>query len=62
MAQQSPDRGSGWDPRGWSTGKIIVLVLALAAFVVMLTWERGHFPGEQPAPGKAGEVGAARTG
>jgi hypothetical protein len=52
MAQQSPDRGSGWDPRGWSTGKIIVLVLALAAFVVMLTWDRGHFPGEQPAPAK----------
>jgi hypothetical protein len=40
------------DPRGWSTGKIIVLVLALVAFVAMLTWDRGHFPGEQPAPAK----------
>jgi hypothetical protein len=40
------------DPRGWSTGKIIVLVLALAAFVAMLTWDRGHFPGEQSAPVK----------
>lgn len=52
MAQQSPDRGSGWNSRGWSAGKIIVLVLALAAFVVMLTWDRGHFPGEQATPAK----------
>jgi hypothetical protein len=52
MVQQSRDRNSHWDPRGWSAGKIIVLVLALAAFVVMLTWDRGHFPSEQAVPTK----------
>lgn len=52
MTQQSPNRPSGWHPRGWSTGRIVVLVLALAAFVAMLTWDRGHFSSEQAVPTK----------
>jgi hypothetical protein len=52
MTQQSPNPHAGWDPRGWGAGKIVVFVAALAAFVVMLTWDRGHFPGEQAAPTK----------
>ena len=52
MVQQSPNRHSNLDPRGWGAGKIIVLVLAVAAFVVMLTWDRGHFPSEQAVPTK----------
>lgn len=52
MTQQSPNRQSGWDARAWSTSKIVVFVLALAAFVVMLTWDRGHFPSEQATPTK----------
>lgn len=52
MAQQSPNRHSNLNPRGWGTGKIIVLVLAVAAFVAMLTWDRGHFSSEQAVPVK----------
>jgi hypothetical protein len=48
--QQSPDRPSGWDPRGWGARKTIVIILALAAFVIMLTWDRGHFSSEQATP------------
>ena len=52
MTQQSPNPQSGWDPRGWGTSKILLFLAALAAFVVMLTWDRGHFSSEQAAPTK----------
>jgi hypothetical protein len=52
MAQQPSNGQPGWDPRAWSTGKIIAFVVVLAAFVVMLTWDRGHFPSEQAPPTK----------
>jgi hypothetical protein len=56
MAQQSPNNRSGWDPRGWGTAKILVLLAALAAFIAMLTWDGGHFPGEQATPPPAKQV------
>jgi hypothetical protein len=56
MTQQSPNTRPGWDPRGWSTAKILLFVAVLAAFVVMLAWDRGHFPGEQATPPPAKQV------
>jgi hypothetical protein len=32
MTEPSADPCAGWDTRGWSTGKIVMLVLALAAY------------------------------
>ncbi|MFM9848323.1 MAG: hypothetical protein ACKVP3_14320 [Hyphomicrobiaceae bacterium] len=52
MTDQPTNPRASWDPRGWSAGKIMVFVLALAAFVVMLTWDRGHFTSEQAVPTK----------
>ena len=52
MTQQSPNPQPGWDPRGWGTSKILLFLAALAAFVVMLTWDRGHFSSEQPTATK----------
>jgi hypothetical protein len=50
MAQQSPGPRSPWDVRGWSIGKIILALIGVAAFVTMLTWDRGHFSVERPTP------------
>ncbi len=52
MTQQSPNQQPGWDPRGWGTSKILLLLAAVAVFVVMLTWDRGHFSSEQPTATK----------
>jgi hypothetical protein len=50
MAQQSPDPRSPWDVRGWSITKILLALVVAAAFITMLTWDRGHFSGERPTP------------
>ena len=45
MIQQSPDptrRGR------WSASKILLVLAAVAVFLMMLTWDRGHFQHEQP--------------
>ena len=52
MTQQSPNPRPGWDPRGWGTAKIVFFLAVLVAFVVMLTWDRGHFASEQATPTK----------
>ena len=48
MAEQPPELRSQFNPRGWSAGKILLLLAAAAVFVAMLTWDRGHFQQEQP--------------
>lgn len=50
MAQQSPGPRSPWDLRGWSITKILLALIVAAAFITMLTWDRGHFSGERPTP------------
>lgn len=50
MTQQSPDPQSRFHPRTWGIGKILLVIAVVAAFVVMLTWDRGHFQQEQPPP------------
>jgi hypothetical protein len=49
MTERGPDGPrSRWPARDWSWTKVLLLILALAAFLAMLTWDRGHFPGERP--------------
>lgn len=49
MAERDPRNtvGSRWAARDWSWSKLLLLILGLAAFITMLTWDRGHFPQEQ---------------
>ena len=46
MTEQSPGPRPAWDPRGWSTAKILLFLVVVATFVTMLTWDRGHFSSE----------------
>ena len=46
MIQQSPQ--SRLNPKNWSARTIALVVLILAVFIVMLTWDRGHFEQKQP--------------
>ena len=48
MTQPSPDPRSRINPRAWGVGTILLLLAVAAGFVVMLTWDRGHFEQQQP--------------
>ena len=45
MTQQSPR--SRFNPKNRSVGTILIFLAIAAAFIAMLTWDRGHFEQKQ---------------